>query len=153
MQQRMSKVQLFQRKRKKFETNIRQMTLVSFLLVKLIQNNLNSLQIQLPMLLLSEGKKRRKKKSFGRLLQFWMHQIIELLVTQMIQKLLFTAMKCLRIQNENQNEKRKRVKRKRIKTILFQVLQRLQNPKSQLQKHPKRNLLSPSKLLMNHRMS
>ena len=153
MQQRMSKVQLFQRKRKKFETNIRQMTLVSFLLVKLIQNNLNFLQIQLPMLLLSEGKKKRKKKSFEKQLLFWMHRIIELLVTQMIQKLLFTAMKCLQIQKENQNERRKRVKRKRIKIILFQVLQRLQNLKSQLQKHPKRNLLSLSRPLMNHPMS
>ena len=151
MQPKMSKVQL--QKRKKFETNIRQMTLVSSLLVKRIQNNLNYLLTQLRTLLLYEGKRKKRKKSFVRLLQYQMHQITEHQVTQMIPRLSFTVMKFLQTPNENQNARRKRVRRKKIKIILCQVLQRLQNQRNRLPKHPKRNLSFPLRLLMNLRTS
>ena len=151
MQLKMSKVQL--QKRKKFETNIQQMTLVSSLLVKRIQNNLNYLLTQLRTLLLYEGKRKKRKKSFVRLLQYQMHQITEHQVTQMIPRLSFTVMKFLQTPNENQNARRKRVRRKRIKIILCQVLQRLQNQRNRLPKHPKRNSLFLWRPSMNLRTS
>ena len=151
MQPKMSKVQL--QKRKKFETNIQQMTLVSSLLVKRIRNNLNCLLTQLRTLLLYEGKRKKRKKSFVRLLQYQMHQITEHQVTQMIPRLSFTVMKFLQTPNENQNARKKRVRRKKTRIILCQVLQRLQNQRNRLPKHPKRNLSFLLRLSMNLRTS